>query len=117
MKSPIENKLSGVFVPVSDIEKARDWYCNLLNLPADGEIFFGHIYVLPMQGGTNIVLDSKIYSPDVVYRIPSIQLAANDIQAAYEYMKATNVDVITGIENGHWFNIKDPDGNVIMICR
>lgn len=117
MKSPFKNKINGVFVPVSDIEQARDWYCNLLNLPADGEIFFGHIYVLPMQGNMNIILDSKIYSPNVVYQVPSIQLGVEDIHEAYDYMKRARVEVISDIENEQWFNIKDPDGNVLMICK
>lgn len=43
MMNPIKNLIRGVFIPVSNIEQARDWYCELLNLPADGEIHFGHI--------------------------------------------------------------------------
>ncbi|AOZ91006.1 VOC family protein [Paenibacillus crassostreae] len=117
MTSPIKNLINGVFIPVSNIESARDWYCNLLNLPNDGEIFFGHIYVLSMQGKTNIVLDSQIYSPDNVFKIPSVQLATDDIEKSYEYIKSMNIELITEIENGHWFNIKDPDGNILMICK
>lgn len=116
MKSPVKNKVKAVFIPVSDIEKARDWYCRLLDLPVDGEIYFGHIHVLPMQGDTNIVLDSKIYSSDNVFKVPMVQLQADNIEESYEYMKSLNIEIVTGIENGHWFNIKDPDGNIIMIC-
>lgn len=32
-------------------------------------------------------------------------------------MKSRNVELVTEIENGHWFNFKDPDGNVIMVCK
>lgn len=117
MANPIRNQIRGVFVPVSDIERARDWYCSLLGLPADGELFFGHIYVLSMQGGVNIVLDSKIYAPDHVHKIPVLQLATDHIETAYAYMKSQQVDILTDIRNGHWFTIKDPDGNVIMICQ
>lgn len=117
MTNPIQNQIRGVFIPVSNIEKARDWYCNLLGLPTDGEIFFGHIYVLLMQGGTNIVLDSKIYSPDNVYKIPVIQLATDNIDKSFDFIKSLNIEIITEIQNGHWFNIKDPDGNVLMICK
>lgn len=74
MTSPIKNKLNGVFIPVSNIEKARDWYCKLFDLPNDGELFFGHIYVLPMLGAVDIILDSKIYNPDHVFKIPVVQL-------------------------------------------
>ncbi|TBL79542.1 VOC family protein [Paenibacillus thalictri] len=113
---PVFNRIGGVFIPVSSIEAARDWYCDLLGLPSAGEIFFGHIYVLPMEG-PDIVLDSKIYSPDNVYKVPALQLRTDNIQEAYEYMQSKQVEFITGIENNHWFNFKDPDGNVLMICK
>lgn len=50
MNSPIQNKILTVFIPVSDIEQAASWYCKILGLPADGEVLFGHLYILPMQG-------------------------------------------------------------------
>lgn len=37
--NPISNKINGVFIPVSHIENARDWYSDILGLPADGELF------------------------------------------------------------------------------
>jgi hypothetical protein len=116
MKSPVKSTIPGIFIPVSNIEKARDWYCRLLNAAADGEILFGHIYVLPMEGNTNIVLDSKIYAPDKVFKIPAFQLGTDNIEAAYSFMQSMNIELVTKIENGHWFTIKDPDGNRIMIC-
>ncbi|REK77586.1 VOC family protein [Paenibacillus paeoniae] len=117
MNSPVQNKIGCTFIPVSNLEKARDWYCNLLDLPTDGEIYHGHLYILPMQGTPNIVLDSKIYSPEKVIQVPFIQLVTADIEASYAYMKEHNVELLSNIENGHWFNIKDPDGNVLMICQ
>lgn len=117
MANPVQNKVGCIFIPVSNLEKARDWYCKLLDLPADGDIIYGHLYILPMQGASNIVLDSKIYSPEKVIQVPFIQLVTADIEASYAYMKEHNVELLTNIENGHWFNIKDPDGNVLMICQ
>lgn len=117
MSIPIKNQIQGVFIPVRDIEQARDWYCGLLGLPNDGEIHFGHIYVVPMQSGPDLVLDSKIYSPDHIHHVPAVQLATDDIEQAYAYAQTKGVEVLTSIENGHWFNIKDPDGNVLMVCQ
>ncbi|TXC92812.1 VOC family protein [Metabacillus litoralis] len=112
----VSNKISGVFVPVSSIERARDWYCDILGLSTEGEIYFDHIYVLPLNG-PNIVLDSKIYAPENVYKVAAFQLYTEDIDEAYEFLKRKNVEIITNIENGHWFNFKDPDGNVLMMCK
>jgi catechol 2,3-dioxygenase-like lactoylglutathione lyase family enzyme len=64
--SPIIPRIGTVFVPVRDVEAARDWYCGLLGVPADGEILFGHLYVLPVEGA-GLALDSRIYSPEVVF--------------------------------------------------
>ncbi|WP_336785500.1 VOC family protein [Paenibacillus sp. MMO-177] len=114
--NPISNKINGIFIPVSNVENARDWYCDILGLPADGEIYFGHIYVLPMEG-PNIVLDSKIYSRENLYKAPAFQFHTEDIEQAYAFMQEKKVELITGIENGHWFNFKDPDGNMLMVCK
>lgn len=110
------DKIGGVFIPVSNIEQARDWYCDILDLPTDGEIHFGHIYVLPLNG-QNIILDSKIHAPEHIHKVPAFQLLTDDIKRSYEYLKQKNVHITTEIENGHWFNFKDLDGNIIMVCK
>ena len=114
--NPILNQIGTVFIPVSDIEKARDWYCDILGLPNDGEILFGHLYIIPMIG-TGIVLDSRIYSEDAVYQVAAFHLNTNDIEDAYQYMKSKNVEIVTAIEHNQWFNFKDPDGNLLMVCK
>jgi catechol 2,3-dioxygenase-like lactoylglutathione lyase family enzyme len=115
MSKPILNQIGTTFIPVSDIERARDWYCDILDLPADGKILFGHLYILPMNG-TGIVLDSKIFSEETIYKAPPFHLNTNNIEQAYEYMKRKNVEITTNIE-GNWFNFKDLDGNHLMICQ
>ena len=115
MTNPITRQIGTVFVPVSDVAKARDWYCALLGVPADGDILFGHLYVLPMNGA-GLVLDSKIYSADAVFRVPAFHLNTADIQAAHNHLQGTGAEV-TEIRDGQWFNFKDPDGNVLMICE
>jgi catechol 2,3-dioxygenase-like lactoylglutathione lyase family enzyme len=116
MNSPVLQQIGTVFIPVSDIERARDWYCDLLGLEADGEVQFGHIYVIPLEG-TNLVLDSKIYSEDNILKTPMFHLNTDNIEEAYKFMKEKNVEFSTSIEHGHYFNFKDPDGNMLMICK
>ncbi len=114
--NPVLNQIGTVFIPVSDIEKARGWYCDLLGVPSEGEILFGHLYVLPMDGA-GIVLDSKIYSEESTFKVPAFHFNTTDIQQAYEFMKSIDAELTTGIENEHWFNFKDPDGNHLMVCK
>ncbi len=113
--NPIINQIGTVFIPVSNLEKARDWYCEILNLPVDGEILFGHLYIIPMIG-TSIVLDSKIYSEENVFKAPAFHFNTGNIEEAFEYMKSKNVNITSEIE-GNWFNFKDPDGNQLMVCK
>ena len=46
---PILSKIGTVFIPVRNIEEARDWYCDILGLSAEGEILFGHLYIVPTK--------------------------------------------------------------------
>ncbi|WP_430791232.1 VOC family protein [Virgibacillus flavescens] len=114
--NPIINQIGTVFIPVKNIEQARDWYCDILCLPVTEDILFDHLYVLPMQG-TGIVLDSKMYEAEQVYQKPPFHLNTYDIEDAFAFMNNKGVQMVTGIEHGQWFNFKDPDGNVLMICE
>ncbi|WP_456271031.1 VOC family protein [Bacillus sp. AK031] len=116
MKSPLDNKVGTIFIPVSDIEKARDWYCDLFGFPADGEILFGHLYILPMKD-TGVVLDSKIYSEENIFKFSPFHINAEDIHHAYRYMKEKGVTLVSDIQEDLFFNFKDPDGNQLMVCQ
>lgn len=116
MATPIQNRIGGVFLPVSNIEKARNWYARILGLPPDGEILFGHLFCPKMDGGSDLILDSKIFHGPLD-KGPVFQFVTSDIQAAYQYMKENGVELVGEIEHGHWFLFKDPDGNLLMICQ
>ncbi|MBT2661963.1 VOC family protein [Bacillus sp. ISL-45] len=115
--NPILTQIGTVFIPAGNIEEARDWYCDILGLNVQGEILFGHLFVLPTTNGTGIVLDSKIFSEKNTFKTPAFHFNTNNIEEAYEYMKGKNVELITEIEHEHWFNFKDPYGNHMMVCK
>ncbi|WP_214629429.1 VOC family protein [Paenibacillus agaridevorans] len=117
MQNPIFNRISGIFVPVSDIEEGRAWYCELLGMEPSMDIISGHLCCISMQGGQNIVLDSKVYTPENVFKTPMFHFDTDDIDEAFSYMKEKGVTLTTDIENGHWFGFQDPDGNHLMICK
>lgn len=116
MNNPILKEIGTVFIPVSNIDKAKDWYCDILGLKTDGETQFGHLYVIPMEG-TGIVLDSKIYSEDRIFKTPAFHFNTKNIEEAFHFMSNKGVNLITEIEHNHYFNFKDPDGNILMICK
>ena len=115
MASAIENEIGAVFVPVSDIVAARDWYCGLLGT-TPGEIAFGHLYVLPMRGGSGLVLDSKGFAGPHANK-PIFHFNAKDMSAAREYAIAAGGEAVSEITDGIFFTLKDPDGNVLMVAN
>ncbi|WP_246066999.1 VOC family protein [Paenibacillus koleovorans] len=121
--SPIKNKVGGIFVPVKDIVKSRSWYCRVLGLnEADCEIHFDHLCTLPMEG-TAVILDTMPMwggqesggAPSI--ETPAFMLLTDDLQRSLDYMKELGVELVTQIEHNHWFVVKDPDGNKLMISR
>ena len=122
-ESPIQNKVGSIFVPVRDIEKSRDWYCQLLGIAIEEcSIINGHLCPLPMQG-TGMILDTMPMwggkkpggAPNIT--TPAFMLLTNDLEGSYHYAKETGVNLVTSIEHDQWFVMKDPDGNLLMICR
>lgn len=110
----IINEVGGIFIPVSDIEKARDWYCNLLGLDAV-DIQFGHLAVLPMQDGSGVVLDSKNFiGPHD--RKSILHFNTRDLEAAHAQVKQLAAETLGPITDGIFFTFKDPDGNWLMVA-
>jgi len=121
--SPIKNKVGNIFIPVKDMEKSRSWYCRVLGLnEEDCAIKMGHLCPLPMEG-TGIILDTMpMWGGDQPGGAPPIEtpaftLMTEDLRGSLDYMKKMGVELVTEIENDHWFVVKDPDGNKLMICR
>ncbi|MEC0371142.1 VOC family protein [Paenibacillus chibensis] len=121
--SPVKNKVGSIFVPVRNIEKSRSWYCQVLGLNEDDcNIINGHLCPLPMEG-TGIILDTMPkWGGDQPGGAPSIEtpafmLMTEDLRSSLDYMKKIGVELVTEIEHDHWFVVKDPDGNKLMICR
>ncbi|HEY4552334.1 MAG TPA: VOC family protein [Bacillaceae bacterium] len=114
----IQRKIGAVFIPVSDIEQAREWYCKVLEVKVDQEIIGGHLCCIPLENdGLNLVLDSKISKQASLGTWPIFHFNTTDINKAHRSLKERGVTFITNIQHGHYFNIKDPDGNMIMICK
>lgn len=121
--SPIKNKVGSIFIPVRDIERSRAWYCRMLGFNEEEcSILNGHLCPLPMEG-TGVILDTMPKwgggrgegAPHI--ETPAFMLLTQDLQGSYTYMKELGAEIVTEIEHDHWFVIKDPDGNKLMICK
>lgn len=121
--SPVKNKVGSIFIPVRDIEKSRSWYCRILGISEDKcPIMNGHLCPLPMEG-TGVILDTMpMWGGSEPGGAPSIEtpafvLLTADLEGSLAFMKNLGVELVTEIEHDHWFVVKDPDGNKLMICR
>ncbi|MCM3741436.1 VOC family protein [Oceanobacillus luteolus] len=120
---PIKNQMNGVFVHVTNLKESVKWYSDLLGLDVDLEKIASPVYNIPITGSTSLTLDDHTFDPAFKYHVspnPIFNLFAPEIEEAYKYIKAKNIEVVREIEwvdNTAWFNIKDPDGNVVMICN
>lgn len=121
MSTPIQPHVSSVFLPVQDIEKARAWYGRLLGLTSLPAIVAGHLCCLP-TAGAGLVLDSmpnwrSAEGALPTYQTPAFMFQTGDIEAAYHFMQEQGAQMVTTIQDSHWFAFRDPDGNLLMVCN
>ncbi|MCQ9165572.1 MULTISPECIES: glyoxalase superfamily protein [unclassified Arthrobacter] len=109
-------KLELVFVPVSDVDRAKDFYVNKVGFNADfderpgGDIRF--VQLTPPGSACSICIGEGLTDapPGTA---PLMQIVVDDIQAAHRQLTANGVDVgdVDIQPWGHFVNFADPDGN------
>jgi len=109
-------KLELVFVPVSDVDRAKDFYVNRVGFNADyderpsDDIRF--VQLTPPGSACSICLgEGLVDAPPGTGS--NLQLVVDDIQAAHDHLKNNGVDVsdIEVLPWGHFVYFADPDGN------
>jgi predicted enzyme related to lactoylglutathione lyase len=119
-KSPVLNKIGGIFINVKDMNRAIRFHSDVLGLPYH-EVGPGQdisIYDLQMKSGSGVLLDDNRFRHGEDYKT-LFMFVTPDVQASKAYLESNGVPVFTGIEKHGdiaFFTVKDPDGNVFMIC-
>lgn len=112
----VHASIGAIFVPVRDIESARDWYVKLLEPPTAPDVLLEHLAVFPLSGGSsNLVLDSRIHRTGEHRSTPLFHFNADDAERARDHVQAVGGSDVSSIQHGHWFTFADPDGNVLMV--
>jgi hypothetical protein len=62
MERAVSARLTGVFVPVSDIERAKAWYMRIFGLP-ESPVLFGHLWCAQVGDGVWLNLSAAIATP------------------------------------------------------
>ncbi len=111
-----------VNIPVSDQDRALDFYVNVLGFELTGDTPMGDgqrwITVQPPKGETHFVLFTPDGAEDLVGRFAPVWMQTDDLDATYEELSAKGVEfpvpptVADWDPDARWAQFKDPDGNI-----
>lgn len=123
MKSPLYNKVNNVFIHVSNLKESAEWYYHLLGIPFVAGKVESPVHNIPVTSETGLTLDDHTFDPGFNLK-PSDHVLFNflvdDVDEAYRFVKSNGITVTKEIErigDFAYFNFRDPDGNVLMICN
>jgi catechol 2,3-dioxygenase-like lactoylglutathione lyase family enzyme len=117
----MEMKLEVVTVPVSDVDRAKEFYAEKLGFHLDGDWKMDgevrYIQLTPVGSGCSVVIGNKITTAQPG-TIDSILLVVEDIHKAHDMLVKNGVKV-TDVEKMPWgawhIYFSDPDGNKLTI--
>jgi len=122
MKHPVKNKINTIFVHVSDLETSVIWYSKLLGQTIEMNSVARPVHNMEIDHYTGLAIDAgpagskKEMNPS---KNPLFNFHTDDIHEAYEFTRESGFQIVSDIvqfDDFAYFNISDPDGNVIMIC-
>lgn len=123
ISSPIVNKINNVFIHVSNLEKSVEWYSDLLAMPFNKDNVISPVYNIPLTSETGLTLDDHTFDPGFQLRSSEhvlFNFFVKDIDEAYKFVINKGITIVREIErigDFAYFNFKDPDGNILMICN
>lgn len=119
-QSPVLNRVGAIFIHVSNMQESVKWYSDLLGLPMKSTSHEGTIYSLPMDGGSEVLLDSNMNDRPNTNDKTQLFFETKNLQASYEFIKNKGIEIVTEIEVHEaisFFTFRDPDGNRLMVCE
>ncbi|TMV51609.1 VOC family protein [Paenibacillus mesophilus] len=116
---PIVNKVGGVFMHVSNMERSVNWYHKLFGMPERSSVT-DKVHALKMQGGYDFVLDQHGYDRKLAPKDrPILMFDSPDVHAAFRFIQQIGITPVWRIEEYPgmaFFTFRDPDGNLLMVC-
>jgi predicted enzyme related to lactoylglutathione lyase len=112
-------RIGAIRIFVRDLDRARDFYAGLLNLPErmDGDDFSAF-----RLAGVDIVIETTVDDQeDLVGRFTGFSLAVSDIEAVLQNLRDAGVKILGPAEKQFWggilAHIADPDGNELTLAQ
>jgi len=123
----MDYKLEVIPIPVTDIDRAKQFYAERMGFVVDLDTMIGEdhrlVQLTPVGSGCSIHLNQKMAGPPAG-SLQGLQLVVDDIEAAHADLAGRGVDAgpVQHIEGGEWIDgkggpwnsfvfFKDPDGN------
>ncbi|MEK5643896.1 hypothetical protein BK138_17450 [Paenibacillus rhizosphaerae] len=118
----IDPHIQSVFLCVRDLNRAVERYSQLLGLEVRKQDRYRHLHVFRLDNGSELMLDSNgMEDVPIAEKGPVLfKLSTYDIDQAAKEAQEIGFDIVYGIQRlpqVSFFNIRDEDGNTIMICQ
>lgn len=113
----MDMKLELVHIPVSDVDRAKDFYVNQVgfNLDYDHQVNeqIRFVQLTPPGSACSIAIGSGLGSDAPPGSVKGMQMVVDDIKAVRAELAGRGVEVseVQEFPWGHFVNFSDPDGN------
>jgi catechol 2,3-dioxygenase-like lactoylglutathione lyase family enzyme len=118
----IQRKMNTVFIPVVNLKDSVDWYEKVLGFEIDpvqySEIEDLPVYTFPM-GETSLTLEEEKGFTPPASNVPICNFHTTQIEKVREDFHEKKVTFESGIitfPDFSYFNFRDVNGNLLMIC-
>jgi len=115
--SRLEKRIGSVFIHVSDMKRAVEWYSRVLDLPFNADYLEGRlstVYTLHLEG-TEILLDSNHGAAPGPQ--PAMFFKTDDIRQTLQFLKENGVVIHNEVLENNIVIFEDPDGNRLMAIQ
>ncbi|MEI0737202.1 VOC family protein [Paenibacillus sp. JTLBN-2024] len=118
----IDPHIQAAFLWVRDLNRAVERYAKLMGLEVRAEDRFDHLHVFHLNNGAELILDSNgMEDVPIPERGPVLfQLGTYNIEKAAKEAEEIGFEIVYGIQRlprVSFFNIRDEDGNIVMVCQ
>ncbi|XEC94520.1 VOC family protein [Paenibacillus tarimensis] len=115
--SRLEKRIGSVFIHVSDMKRAVEWYSRVFDLPFNNDYLEGRlstVYILHL-GGTEILLDSNHGAAPGPQ--PMMFFKTGDIRHTLQFFKENGIIIHNEVLENNIVIFEDPDGNRLMAIQ
>ena len=115
--SRLEKRVGSIFIHVSDMKRAVEWYSRVFDLPYNEDYMEGRlstVYTLHFEG-TEILLDSNNGAAPAPQ--PLMFFKTDDIRQTLQFLKESEIVIHNEILENHIVIFEDPDGNRLMAIQ